>query len=428
MREAHARGLLNGSVLVAHHEAVVYEAVFGHADGDGTQALTAEHRFNIGSISKEFSAVGIAILAEEGLLHLDDPLARFLPSLPAWAEQVEIGHLLTYTSGLPPLRESEVAGDADILAALRALPELAFEPGTDFLYSNHNVFLRHRVIESVTGLSYGAFMRTRLFSPCGMDGAVVDPPPGAVPIPKAFDNAGLEDDGEIPWSGTPYVTARDLYRWSECLADSTLLSPASLLMLTRSFEGGKSALGMSGVEDGVLQWHGHVGSSYNFEAAYYTNRTDGVTVVLLTNNKNFRVGSLAMAAAAILKGKSVPVPRKSLYLALRTAIYHDGFAAGQALYDEILTDSRETYDLSDEAGDFTDTGRYLLSKSRVDDAVRVFEWAASLFPRDAAIHAGLGEAYVAQGDVKRAVLSYRRALVLDPTNAPVQEQLDVLGM
>lgn len=279
------------------------------------------------------------------------------------------------------------------------------------------------MIEAVAGTSYGAFVRARLFEPCGMSGAVIDPAPDAVPVPRAFDNAGVEDDRAIPWSGTPYVTADDLYRWSECLKTDRLLSEASLLTLFESFEGGKSALGMSGVEDGVLRWHGHVGSSYNFEAGYYANRADDLTVVVLTNNKNFQVGPLAMAAEAALKGEPVEVPKKSLYLSLRTAIYHEGFEAGLALYREIHADGHDTYDLSDEEGDLDDTGHYLLREDRLADAVRVFEWSASRFPESAGAHDSLAEAYLAAGDAERAAESYRRSLELDPSNDHAREAL-----
>jgi CubicO group peptidase (beta-lactamase class C family) len=347
--------------------------------------------------------------------------------LPDWADRVRLRHLLTYTSGLPHIDEDSVSSDADILADLHSLPALGFEPGTGYLYSNNNVFLRERIIESVLEMPYGRFVHARLFEPCGMAGAIVDPPPGAVPIAKGFDNAGVEDDGAIPWSGTPFVTASDLYRWSKCLHTGELLTASSLLELTASFEGGKSALGMSGVEDGVMRWHGHVGSSYNSEAGYYANLADDLTVVILTNNKNFRVGSLAMAAEAALKGAPAEVPKRSLYLALRTTIYHEGFDAGLALYEDIRSNQSGMYDLSDEMDDLDDTGHFLLRKSRFTDAVRVFEWIVSLYPQRASAHTSLGNAYLAMDDVARATASYRRALDLDPTNTDAQNLLDRLG-
>lgn len=425
MQAAYERGILNGTVLVATAGEVIYEGEFGFADGARTEPLRAGHRFNIGSVSKEFSAVSLMMLAERGDLHLDAPVSSFLPELPGWADEVRVQHLLTYTSGLPRVRR-DVTSETEILADLQALPALAFTPGTDHLYSNNNVVLRQQIIEAVTGGSYGAFLRSEVFGPCGMTGAVLDPDPTTALVPAAFDDAGTVDDGVIPFADVPYVTARDLYRWSECLRGDALVSPASLLHLTKAHKGGKAALGQSGVEDGAIMWHGHIGSSYNFEAGYYANRADDLTVVILTNNKNFQIGSLAVAVEAMLKGDPYEVPKKSLYLALRTKIEREGYEAGAAFFREIRANARDVYDFSDEEDALNDTGYYLLRKERIEDAIRVFELNVTLFPESANVYDSLGEAYLAAGDERRAAANYRRALELDPANDHARNVLDRL--
>jgi len=103
MRRSHARGIFNGNVLVARQNHIVFEQAFGSADVTLKVPLTLDHRFNIGSITKEFSAVAIMMLLEEGRLTITDTVAAHLPELPSWAARVSIRDLLDYTSGIPDI-------------------------------------------------------------------------------------------------------------------------------------------------------------------------------------------------------------------------------------------------------------------------------------------------------------------------------------
>ena len=135
---------------------------------------SADHVFEIGSISKQFTAYAILLLREEGKLELDAPVGRYLPELPeAWG-RVSLHRLLTHTSGLPDLEAAfsydvyrDTPTDADFLKRLVALP-IEFSPGDKWQYSNTNYWLLARVIERISGLSYAAFMERRLFVPLGM--------------------------------------------------------------------------------------------------------------------------------------------------------------------------------------------------------------------------------------------------------------------
>jgi CubicO group peptidase (beta-lactamase class C family) len=428
VQQAHERGVLNGTVLVARDGTIVYHRAVGYADGQKTP-LTRAHRFSIGSIGKEFSAVGLMVLHERGALRLDGPVSEWLPSLPHWADSVHVRDLLTYTSGLPRIRYDHVTDDAEAFADLQALPALEFTPRTGYRYSNNNILLRRRVIEAAARQPYHTFVREHLLEPCGMTGAITDPAPGTPNVARAFDGRFVEDGGLGPTSGHTLVTARDLYRWTQCLHAGTLITDASLFQLFDRFEGGQSALGSqheitkTPTGEDVIVWHAHLGEHDNYQAVLYVNRADAITVLILTNNKQNQVASLAMAIDAILKGNPYAVPRKSLEIALRTVMVHDGFATGRAFYDDIKTNHPDQYEWGNEEDVLTETGEYLLWKQRLHDALQVYRWAAERFPESTEAHIGLGETRLAQGDHAEAAQHFRHALTLDPSSDRAQRRL-----
>lgn len=158
LHTAHQRGFFNGNALVAEKGKVIYQNEIGYADASRTKTLTPHLRFSIGSISKEFDGVAIMILKQQGKLSLSDKVAELFPELPEWAQKVSVKNLLQYTSGLPSADYQKVRTDEQVWKYLRNLKNLEFEPGTNYLYNNVNVFLRKRIVEEVSGQTYADFI------------------------------------------------------------------------------------------------------------------------------------------------------------------------------------------------------------------------------------------------------------------------------
>lgn len=135
---------------------------------------STQHIFEIGSISKQFTAYAVLMLFEQGKVELHAPVGRYLPDLPpAWARPT-LHQLLGHISGLPDLEDAfgygvyrETPSDADFLKRLLDLP-IEFEPGKKWSYSNTNYWLLARVIERASGQTYAQFMQERIFTPLGM--------------------------------------------------------------------------------------------------------------------------------------------------------------------------------------------------------------------------------------------------------------------
>lgn len=187
------------------------------------------------SLSKQITAGCAALLVSEGVLDMEDTIARWLPGLPAWAATVRLRHLLHHTAAMPDAQVDDiVGGDADrttaaVLSALAQVPALSGRPGTAYAYSGAGYVCLAAAVQRAAGQPLPEFAAQRIFIPLGMSGTCFWPgpapaPPGAAPLPAARPAPLSLGDGGV-WS-----TARDLLRWSQALNADEL--GISLLMQT----------------------------------------------------------------------------------------------------------------------------------------------------------------------------------------------------
>lgn len=156
---------------------IVYSRGYGMADLNQGVAITPQTVFYVGSTSKQFTAFAITLLAEQGRISLDDPVRKYVPELPAYADRVTIRHLVHHTSGLRDyLNLWGVSGRtfADevpeelVLDLLAKQPALEFEPGSRWAYSNSGYFLLSVILRRASGKTLHEFTRTEMFEPLGM--------------------------------------------------------------------------------------------------------------------------------------------------------------------------------------------------------------------------------------------------------------------
>ncbi len=165
-------------LLVMHHDSVLYARGYGLADVEAREPVTTATNFRLASISKQFTAMAVVLLARDGKLALDDPVRRYLPELPAYADPVTLRHLLTHTSGLMayedliPESQTVQVSDRDVLELLRNSDSTYFPPGSGYRYSNTGYALLALVVERVSGVPYPRFLKERIFLPLGMSGTV----------------------------------------------------------------------------------------------------------------------------------------------------------------------------------------------------------------------------------------------------------------
>lgn len=158
-----------GTVLVAIGETPILHKGYSLADRAAKKPNTSRTIYDIGSITKTLTAMGILLLESQGKLSIEDKIGRFLSGVPDDKEEIRLRHLLTHTSGIndPPLGDYEPIGRDELMKVVLAAP-LGAEIGKSYNYSNTGFSMLAAIIEKVTGLTYEQFMRKTLFLPAGM--------------------------------------------------------------------------------------------------------------------------------------------------------------------------------------------------------------------------------------------------------------------
>lgn len=416
MRRANRLGLFNGNVLVADNGKIIYKAAIGYTDAGKTTRLNDQYRFHIGSIAKEFSAVGIMMLQEQGKLSLDDKVSKYLPQLPTWADKIRIINLLQYTSGLPDVKWKTVKNDAGNMADLMKLDSLDFEPGKKYAYNNNNVFLQRRIIEKITGISFKKFVEDYELKPAGMNTAIVDPTEKDALVAKSYDNDAKQDGLIYPISGWTAVTLEDFYAWANAIAKFKLISPVATREIINGVSPGRqSGLGGGSMDGDKMIGHTHDGTSLNYQALLVSKLSNGVTIILMTNNKQGNLYPIEKSIEAILDGKPYSQVKRSFLDEFGNKF--DSMSGDQIIsfYNDLKSKRGNEYSFDDE-NTLNETGYYLMNKKRLVDAVAVFEYNTKLFPKSGNVFDSLGEAYYNQGNKPLALLNYKKSLQLDPAN------------
>ena len=307
MKSSFNTGMFNGNVLVAKHDKIIYSASFGFTDATKVRKLSSIDRFNIGSITKEFSAVALMQLIELGRLHLDAKVSSLIPELPKkWADEVSVKDLLQYTSGLPNVNWKKIKNDQDIFNDLSLIDTLDFKPGTNYDYNNNNIFLRQFIVQRLTGMPFKHYAEQFIFEPCSMNSSTMTPFEKEEYIANGFNNDLIADKKDLPITGGTYLTTADLLKWAKCLHSNKIINQQSLYELGQQFDLAEtqSSLGVAKFKDKKLTEHVHDGRAGSYEAILVSDLNKKWTIILLSNNYHGKVFELAAAIQSIFKGEN----------------------------------------------------------------------------------------------------------------------------
>ncbi|WP_266205982.1 serine hydrolase domain-containing protein [Pontibacter kalidii] len=225
-------------VLVAKENEVVYLRGAGLANLETGAAITPDTTFRMASVSKQFTAMSVHLLALQQKLQLNDPLALFFPEL-AHFKAIQLLHLLNHTSGLPDFEEhipedqTAQLSDEDVLRKTAAQPALLFSPGTQYRYSNTAYVLLGLLVERVSGRSYADFLKENIFGPLQMSHSILYRADAAIPnraLGYSRDAAGgfiLSDQNictATRGDGCLYTSAQDFLKWQRALQHNSLFN------------------------------------------------------------------------------------------------------------------------------------------------------------------------------------------------------------
>jgi CubicO group peptidase (beta-lactamase class C family) len=232
------------SVALAQNDTIVFAQGFGTGDLENAVPVRAESVFRIASISKPITATAVMQLVERGLVSLDDPIQRFVPSFPRKPQgEIRVRHLLSHTSGVRHYKGSEFSLAESFPTLERAITvfrndPLEFAPGDRYLYSTYGYNLLQGVIEVASGRSYEEYVRTNILMPAGMLSTSLEHPQEIVryrvrqyvagTTPFSVLNAPYVDLS-VKWAGGGFIsTASDIARFSMALDQGRLLKPETL--------------------------------------------------------------------------------------------------------------------------------------------------------------------------------------------------------
>ena len=303
------------AVLVVQDGAPLVRRGYGLADLEQGAPVTPATNFRLASVTKQFTAAAILLLAEDGRLSLDDPAPKWLPALPAAVEAVTIRQLLTHTSGLVDYEEIIPASmtaqlhDADVLALLQTRDRTYFPPGSAYRYSNSGYALLALIVERASGRSFADFFQERIFRPLGMTGTVALEEGVSTVGHRAFGYSNVNGSWErtdqsqtsaVLGDGGVYSSIDDLAKWDAALYDDRLLAAESRrLAFTAATPTDDPAVeyGFGWRITGETLWHS--GETMGFRNVIVRFPERRLTVVILTNRNEVEPYRTALAIADI---------------------------------------------------------------------------------------------------------------------------------
>lgn len=292
------------SAAVARKGSVLWAGAGGLADLKHRVPDTVDTRFDIASVSKQFTAAAILMLQREGQLEISDPIGDYVSGLPAWGRTVTLDQLIHHTSRIPDywveldeigIGFSDPADQRVTLDAIRR--ETRLEPGSGFLYSNSNYVLLAEVVMKVSGEKLPDFLRERIFEPLGLD-MVVAPTLVADDVALSYDDdRNLQIGGWTSYGHTGIITtASELARWGDQYRSGDIIRPDFFEHAVYEAEGEYYAAGMDIEVDGDLNHTGRMGG-YISEFTVSEDRT--LTIAVLCNGHTSDRFGLADALWAI---------------------------------------------------------------------------------------------------------------------------------
>ncbi len=295
------------SVAVQKDNKIIYQRGFGLADLEAKLKIEPKTNFRLASITKQFTALSIMLLENEGKLSFDDPIGKFFPKFPINKSEIKIKNILQHTSGILDYENymSDTLAiplkDQDVLEILLEQDSTYFPPGTLHKYSNSGYAILALIIEKISSKSYAEFLNENIFTPLGMNNSIAFENGISTISNRAFGYANSDSGfvfsdqsltSAVLGDGGIYSSTTDLLKWNDSIENATLLKKEKLSL---AFQ--KTQLPDGKVADYGFGWR--LDPYKNFERKYHTGSTCGfsniymklpefnLTVIVLINIRDY---------------------------------------------------------------------------------------------------------------------------------------------
>jgi CubicO group peptidase (beta-lactamase class C family) len=323
IQQLHDEKKFNGGVLLIQNDSILLKNMYGFTDHTLSEKLNSQSAFRLASVSKQFTAVGIMLLKEQGKLDFDDGITQYLSELPY--QNVSIRNLLNHTSGIPDAYmdfpknyRDEIGSELSILEVVELLAKsdmpLQEEPNTTFRYNNTGYVLLAAIIERVSNVSFEEFMQKELFDPLEMKDSRVW---NLVTTNPDFNNktSSFQYSGEatkelkpgvldgLSGDGGVFVSLDDFVLWNQFWNDNDLLSRETMeeAFVKPKLSNGKEsnyAFGWVVLDDGKV-WHN--GSWLGARTLIVRNKNPHYTMVVLDNLSSQHIDVMGQELAKLFE-------------------------------------------------------------------------------------------------------------------------------
>lgn len=299
----------SGSLLVAKGDKIILKKSYGYSDITTNTKNTPSTVFKIGSLSKTFTGILTKKFIEKGLLKPTDTLDKYI-TYPN-GDKITIEHLITNTSGIPNM--DTLPNLVELQATLKTVDEaietfkdkpLNFNPGEKFEYSNSGFLILTKILEKISGKTYGELLQEYITAPLAMDHTDL--------IGKNAAHGYIDKDGKLTnplpiimdWikgAGGIYSTVEDMYKYDRALYTDKLLSKKDIADM---FKPVKATYGF-GWNTGEVCGHqlvGHIGNIEGFSAALMRFINDDLCIIVLANLEEYPVQQVGLGIAEIIFG------------------------------------------------------------------------------------------------------------------------------
>lgn len=440
----------NGSVLVELGGKPVISKGYGFRNAAQKQKNTPDTVFDIGSITKQFTAAAILKLEMQGKLSTDDKITKYFTDVPADKSGITIHQLLRHASGLPGVvgGDFDKISESEFIAKVMQTP-LKFESGARFSYSNVGYSLLAMIVEKVSDKTYEQFLYEDLWHPSGMEITGYSRPA----FSKDRVAIGYREDqvwgrpNEREWAGdAPYwhlkgnggvlSTTEDMYKWHLALLSDKVLSKEAKRkyyhpqLRPDENENPYYAYGwdiLKTPRKTILTRHN--GTNRVFYADMYRFIDEGAAIIMLSNKAHQDFLGTVRAISRIMFDPEykpeIPFPDNEANRVFTDEIVRiaveKGADAGMAAHKK----RKKGLDLLERR--INNKGYDLLGDGKKKEAIEVFRIVVMAFPRSSNAFDSLGEAYMEAGNNVLAIENYKKSLALDPENRNAEEMLKKLN-
>jgi CubicO group peptidase (beta-lactamase class C family) len=459
----------NGNVLVAEQGKILYKKSFGYANMAKAIPNNDSTAFQIGSLSKTFTALAILQLWEKKKLSLEDPYQKYVHEFPY--ANITIYQLLSHTTGLPdkeqlffPLIDAhpdEQFNNSDILSVIKAanIP-LAFQPGSEWRYNNIGYALLALLVEKLTAQKFADYLQAHIFQPANMKDTFLlnqDKKKTSQLATGYLIRAHYKGDLESITNSTKVrrwsynmrgfngptniiSTSGDLLNFDQALYGGKLLKPqtlrkafvpASLKGKTVSNEGefGRSSYGLGWelpLDTMVGKLVMHTGREPGFFTFFIRDLTHKRAIIIMDNMEGREFGKACKEAFNIVSGtRFFPVykQKSSLFLPYVKTLYEKGSDQAITFFNLHRTDTANYF--MDER-ELNELGLELLNDSCYEEALEALKLCTILYPDSWNTYDSYGKALYKSGHIREAISMYQKSIAMNTQNEPGKEMLSII--